>query len=617
MSKRILLTLLSLCLLCGACAALAEDAIVSGPVEAAVPDAGELWLEPQAEPAPAQQVSAAKATRSPQVLEVTVSNRLPDDSAWFYNTPLVLQKEAVRFTVRTNTDAKYLYLLSSSGKKLKKWSASKAAKTVKVNGVKQRKWTVKYTFKTAGQKSLYFGASYGSRSAPTGRQAVTPLVLEAPVIRSVSCTPRNPEAGQTVIFTLKTNDAASLLSILDSKGKKVEITYGPFNDQTGDNARELTGSFKLKEGGRQKVTFKVSYARNRGVVKKSVTFNVKDSAIHSAGFFESSVYAGDPVQAHAKTGVDAAVLALFNENNELVTEWEAGEHSAVVAGERVWTVETTLRRIGKHKYSFRTRATPLTAYAGSDAAQFNSRKDASITVKAKKVPDVDYARCALTRMNRYGHFEPLYYACDHRLRNDRYLASVDQLLVTFGAPDNARYVHIYNEKGEQVLREAIDETTASYQELETPKQWNVPVYLMKGADEWGSTFTVKVSTDGTTVGEGKRFTIVGADPKPITAGGVLDLFISGRMNYEESFSAVSFTAPESRTYTFWTDNAEGNVHSLLYRAGSNEIIRDDEFVRVPSENRQYVELAARAGETYVLRLDLLKCNGMNKALHCD
>ena len=611
MLKRTLLTLLALCLLCGACAALAEDAIVAAPAEDAVPEADEVWLEAPCDATPAPQVAAAakKVKRSPELIGVGISNPVEYEYSWIYPYPLVMQKEAVCFTVYTNTDARYLSLLNKSGKRLKKWSAAKAAKTVKVNGVKQRKWTVKYTLSSAGLKTLYFGVAYGASSKPTGKVALTFEVLQKPVIKSVSCTPANPDVGEEISYTFQTNENAQHLTILDSKGNPIDA-YGPYITDQGNGTRVVNGRFTLNEGGSQKVTFKVGFTKDRGVTQKAVTIDVKDSSVKSAHFYRDSIYAGDAVQAQVVTGTQAQALAMFNEKNELIMDWEADQCSRILDGQRVWTVETTLRRIGSRTLSFRSRSTPLDPYMGDDAKQFGPGTNAPITVIGKNIVDVSSTDCAMIKLNDSGWYDYQYYWDGHRLRNDWYLASVDLLLISFGAPDNARYVHVYNENGEQVVRLGLDGNTRSYVEHEHEKQWYVPVYLMKGSAAWGETFTVRASVDGTNVGAGQSFSIKGIDPVPIAPGQPAEMYVSG-INYpEESYSAVSFTAAESRTYRIQIKVSEGRVHYLLYRAGSNEILKDDEAARSEDEYTQYIDVQAQAGVTYVLRLDLLNCYGV-------
>ena len=114
----------------------------------------------------------------------------------------------------------------------------------------------------------------------------------------------------------------------------------------------------------------------------------------------------------------------------------------VLDGQRVWTVETTLRRIGSRTLSFRSRSTPLDPYMGDDAKQFGPGTNAPITVVGKNIVDVSSTDCAMIKLNDSGWYDYQYYWDGHRLRNDWYLASVDLLLISFGAPDNARYVQI-------------------------------------------------------------------------------------------------------------------------------------------------------------------------------
>ena len=138
------------------------------------------------------------------------------------------------------------------------------------------------------------------------------------------------------------------------------------------------------------------------------------------------------------------------------------------------------------------------------------------------------------------------------------------------------------------------------------RQWYIPLYLTRSSPD--NQYTVKASVDGTTVGKGKTFTITCVQPVPIAPGrdAVTDIVPN---NYpEECSSALAFTAPESRAYTFRFNNSFF-VDYLLYRAGSDAVLDAGTSTKT-GNNQTEVTIRAQAGTDYVLRVHMADCRGL-------
>lgn len=620
--KRILLILLALCLLISALPSNAEElAAEEMPGEAAAEAPGEVTFldpnrpvapQPSRTEAPEEVVvapeAAANAASAPQVLEVKVKDPVFSGDSWLYPYPCIMQKEATKFTVRTNTRVRYLTLLNARGKKLKTWSYKKNAKTRKSGGVKYRVWTVPYTFKKVDLVTVSFAGAWEKSKAPKNGVSISFEVLEAPVIRSVKVTPKTVDVGRNVSFTLKGNDACSLLEVYDASGKPLAVD-NLLHTSEGD-AQTITGTFALAKPGKQKVTFLCRYNEGHGVARKKVTLTARDSAIHSAKFLSKKPFAGDAVKASVVTGTAVKVLGLFNERQELIDHWSDGQYYTDKNGKRTWTVPVTLHRIGKRGLTFRTRTSPLTRYPDNPVMEFGPGTPAPVTVVGKDVVDVSSVYAGVGKLNGSGWFDMSFYkrmVDGHRVaRNDWFLAGVDMLVIFVGAPENTKYIHLYDKNGNQLHRIPVDASTMQYEELEMQRQWYIPLYLTRSSPD--NQYTVKASVDGTTVGKGKTFTITCVQPVPIAPGrdAVTDIVPN---NYpEECSSALAFTAPESRAYTFRFNNSFF-VDYLLYRAGSDAVLDAGTSTKT-GNNQTEVTIRAQAGTDYVLRVHMADCRGL-------
>lgn len=641
MKKRFLSMLLALCLVAGSMAAFAENVLPEG---IDIPEVNDLeiadgsdWItltDPVVDPGiqipigqgaaqPADDNHEANAT--PSVLSITIENPLVDEYSMYYPLTQVMQNEATKFTVTTNRSARYLFLVDERDNKLKTWAAAKYAKATSDSaGNKRFKWSVAYTFKAAGELTFGFAGAAKKTGKPQGKRTEFVEVVKAPVIKSVKCTPTKPDIGQDIQFTLKCNEQSNYLRLFDEGGNSID-TYGVTSTES-DGMRIVKGTFSLSTVGAQKITFRCGYTRDRGFARKTVTISVKDSAIYSASFQKSTVKAGDAVGAKIVTGTDVKVLGLFNDKEQLLQSWTSAACSKVKNGQRVWNVKFTFQRLGKRKLSFRARTSALKPYTDDDADQFGPAKGVGITVKGKSVVDVTFVYAGVAKLNDSNGFDYLFYwerKGGHSVpRNDWYLASVDMLMLTICAPDNAKYIHIYNEEGEQVLRLRLNDKTLYYEEYESVRIWYVPVTLMKGWNSWGYTFTVKASVDGKKVGAGQTFAIRGTEPETLIPGETIDMYVSA-INYpEESPTAVSLTAPTTGTYTITFGRPEeilqptDVLHYYLYRAGSNAILRE-EIAKKDKHKQNFIQIEARAGDTYVLRLDYRDCSGSCVKVSCS
>lgn len=610
---RIRFYILALCLaLCAlAIPALAEEC---PPVDAPVPEEEFVLGEPAAPED--TQVDAVEAVpkASPAVTEIKITNPVEDEYAFFMPFTMVMQKESTKFQVKTNTAAKYLFLLNSSGKKLKTWSYSKYSKTrTDSSGNKYRLWSVAYAFKTAKTMTISFGAGAKSTQTPKGKQSMTIEVLKLPVIKSLKCTPTKADIGEAISFKLKCSEEGQYLRLIDEEGNAIE-TYDVFRTQNDDGSHTVEGKFSLEKGGTQSVTFRVGYTKDRGFAKKSVKIKVTDSAIHSARFTKSTVQAGNKAQAEVVTGTDVAVIGLFNEKNQLLDSWDARDCATVEEDRLTWTVKTSFQRLGKRKLSFRARTSALGPYMGDDADQFGPARNVSVTVKGKSVVDVESVHCAMAKLNSSNWFDYQHYMVGG-MRDDYCLASVDMLMLSVYAPENTKYIHVYNENGEQIIRKKVSDKTMHYEEYESKRDWYVPIYLMKDRTVWGNTFTVKASVDGKKVGKGKKFTIDAIGPVALEPGKSVEMYISA-VNYpEESMTAVSLKAPKEGNYAIKVDYPK-TLHYYLYHAGSNVILREG-LAEENALGQEVIHLEASEGETFVLRLDFQGCSGTEAEVRCD
>lgn len=642
MKKRFLSLLLALCLVAGSMAAFAENVLPEG---IDIPEVNDLeiadgsdWItltDPVVDPGiqiPIGQGAAQpaddnpEASATPSVLSITIENPLVDEYSMYYPLTQVMQNEATKFTVTTNRSARYLFLVDERDNKLKTWAAAKYAKATSDSaGNKRFKWSVAYTFKTADTVTFGFAGAAKKAGKPQGKRTEVVEVVEVPVIKSVKCTPTKPDIGQDIQFTLKCNEQSNYLRLIDKDGNPIG-TYGVTSTDEDDGTRVVKGTFSLSTGGAQKITFRCGYTKDRGFARKAVTIKVKDSAIYSASFQKSTVKAGDAIGAKIVTGTDVKVLGLFNDKEQLLESWTSAAYSKVKNGQQVWNVKFTFQRLGKRKLSFRARTSALKPYTGDDADQFGPAKGVGITVKGKSVVDVTFVYAGMAKMNDSNWFDYLFYwewKDGHAVpRNDWYLASVDMLMLTICAPENAKYIHIYNEMGEQVVRLRLNDKTLYYEEYESVRNWYVPVILMKGWSSWGYTFTVKASVDGKKVGAGQTFTISGIEPEPLIPGETIDMYVSA-INYpEESPTAVSLTAPTTGTYTITFGQPEETyqptdvLHYYLYRAGSNAILRE-EIAKKDINKQNFIQIKAHAGDTYVLRLDYRDCSGSSVKISCS
>ena len=556
-----------------------------------------------------------QANGTPSVQQVTLTNPVEDEYSWAYPFPQVMQKEAAKFQVRTNRDVLYLFLLDSQGNKLKTWASTKYAKARKDSaGTRYYEWNVSYTFKTVDTMTIAFGGARKKAQKPASTVSMTIDVLPLPVIKSLKCTPSSPDIGQEISFTLKVNEDANYLRIIDADGNAI-APLEHYVEPSG-SLRVIKGKFTLSRSGKQKITFRCGYTKDRGFAKKTVTLTVIDGTVHSAKFAKSSVLAGNSVKAKVVTGKAVKVLSLFNEDEKLIKTWNASKYSKVENGERVWNVKFTFNKIGKRKVTFRGRTSALNDPITATTKDFGPARNAKITVKGKSVIDVSFVFCGLARLTD-GWFDYLRDHSDGGARRDRYLAQVDLLMISVFAPENAKYIHIYNEYGQQVLRREISGSTTLYtEEPEQVREWYVPVILSKGSESWGDTFTVKASVDGTNVGKGKTFTIRGYEPVTVQPGGTAITDVSSTSYPEESLTAVQFTAAATRTYTLTFDTSR-TLYYYLYRAGSNTALKQG-YAESDGQGHSVIRVDATGGETYVLRLETGSCDYEESvSVRCD
>ncbi len=272
---------------------------------------------------------------------------------------------AQTFTVKTQSTAKYLGMFKEDGTKVKAWAADGNSK---VSGT-TRIWTVKYTFTTAGDRTMTFKPGTSATAFSTNKKAVSFKVVNVTVSSATAAATALTNVEH--VFTVKTPTAATYLMMYN--GSKVLKSYSAdMYSAVSGSTRIWTVGYPFTGAGSKKISFKGGVkAGVGGGTAKAVSFKVEGAGVISLTA-NKQVLLKTPMYFTVETNKDAKYLVMCKEDGGKVKTWAASGNSTVDGGIRTWKVSYTFSGKGTRTMTFK---------AGKTTSAWGSKKaSATFTV---------------------------------------------------------------------------------------------------------------------------------------------------------------------------------------------------------------------------------------------
>ena len=317
------------------------------------------------------------------------------------------------FTVKTSTDATYLFLYAENGVLVNKWKNNYSS----VSG-STRTWNVSQSIGSAGDRTLTFiaGLSTTPSSAPW---SVSFIVSDASIYSAGTYGTIN--RGDTQTFTARTSTSANYLMLYAEDGMLVKTWPANGNSYISGSYRYWNVPLTINSPGSRRMTLRTGTTTKPASGSYTVSFTVNDVKINSASISNSEL---KKISISASTTANAHYLMLYAENGQLVKTWDSGSYSYTSGSTRYWNgIVLPVSVVGQRTFTLR---------AGTSGNPISDPKTISCTVMDTKI----ISASASGTINR-GETERFSVTTDKTANNLFLYAEEGQLIKTWPASGNS------------------------------------------------------------------------------------------------------------------------------------------------------------------------------------